>query len=205
MGMEAYQNRRSPKTGPDDYPTPPWGTRAFLHHVLSQNLTDKTCWEPAANRGHMVIPLQERFDKVFGTDIVDHGAGFGIYDFLSDIPPYLDPPVDWIITNPPFNKAEEFAIRALSLAKEGVALLLRSAWAEGKGRYERLFSHTPPTIIAQYTERLPIVAGRLDRKAVSAMPYAWFVWTQIKTAQQNTRFMWIPPCRKEMEREEDYP
>ena len=37
--------------------------------------------------------------------------------------------------------------------------------------------------------------------AVSAMPYAWFIWERDKT---DTRFAWIPPCRKEFDREEDW-
>ena len=200
MAMENYQNRKSPKDGPDDYPTPPWATRAFLTHVLPQNLGDSVCWEPAANRGWMVGPLSERFKTVIASDFIDYGVGFPVVDFLSGATPGR---VDWIITNPPFNRAEAFAQRALDVASGGVALLARSAWAEGKGRYASLFSVRPPTLIAQYVERVPIVRGRVDRKAVSAMPYSWFVW-QREHAGTPTRFTWIPPCRKEMEREEDY-
>jgi hypothetical protein len=47
---------------------------------------------------------------------------------------------DWIITNPPFNLACEFALRAISIAHAGVALLVRSAWSEGGDRYRDLFS-----------------------------------------------------------------
>lgn len=202
MANTTHQNRRSPKDGPDDYPTPPWATRAFLHHVLPMDLSAKACWEPAANRGHMVKPLQERFGVVWASDFMDYGVGYPTYDFLADSIPDIRP--DWIITNPPFNRAEAFVQRALAVASEGVAVLVRSAWAEGKGRYENLFRTTPPTIIAQYVERVPIVAARLDQKAVSNMPYSWFAWKKERVGGLDTWFTWIPPSRKQFEKEEDY-
>ena len=204
MAMEAYQNRRSPKDGPDDYPTPSWATRAMLHHVLYHVNRDVSVWEPAANRRYMVRPLQETFRTVYASDYADYGAGYPVVDFLSGPTPER---VDWIITNPPFNRAEDFALRALSIAERGVALFVRNAWAEGKGRYERLFSRQPPTIIAQHVERVALVKGRADKDAVTTMPYSWFVWEfpQIPHEEhETTEFRWIPPCRKEFDREEDW-
>jgi hypothetical protein len=202
MANTTHQNRRSPKGGSDDYPTPPWATRAFLQNVLPLDLSTKTCWEPAANRGHMVKPLRERFGTVIASDFIDYGAGYPVVDFLNG--EHTPPDVDWIITNPPFNRAEAFVHRALGVAREGVAVLVRSTWAEGKGRYNLLFNPMPPAAIAQYVERVPIVAGRLDEKAVSNMPYSWFVWYSGGRECGGTRFVWIPPSRKDFEREEDY-
>lgn len=205
MANTTHQNRRSPKGGPDDYPTPPWATRAFLRHGLPLDFSDKVCWEPAANRGHMVKPLRERFGTVIASDFMDYGAGFPVIDFLTGpTPKDYGQPVDWIITNPPFNRAEAFVQRALEVAEDGVAILVRSAWAEGKGRYEHLFSKRPPAIIAQYVERVPIVQARLDKEAVSNMPYSWFVWYNGGRECEGTHFHWIPPSRKDFEREEDY-
>jgi len=199
-----FQNRRAPRGGPEDFPTPPWATRAFLNHVLPAALHDKTCWEPAANRGFMVRPLQERFGNVIGSDLHDYGVGFPMVDFLTGpTPADHGQRVDWIITNPPFNLAEEFVQRALCVVNVGVAFILRSSWMEGKGRHERLFNPRPPSVIAQHTERVPMVQGRLDRKAVTQMPYAWFVWEQ-NPQKAGTEFVWIPPSRKQMERDDDY-
>lgn len=203
MALEGYQNRRSPKGGPEDFPTPPWATRAMLTHILPDIGQGQTVWEPAANRGYMARPLAERFSTVIASDLIDYGAGYPVVDFLNGPSPSdFGQPVDWIITNPPFNLATEFALRALDVAREGVALLLRSAWAEGHDRHTRLFSQRPPAIIAQHVTRVPIVRGRVDKKAVSAMPYAWFIWRKGST---ETTFRWIPHCRKEMERDGDYP
>ena len=46
------------KNGPDDFPTPPWGTRALLTHVIAVG-SHETVLEPAANRGYMSEVLKE--------------------------------------------------------------------------------------------------------------------------------------------------
>ena len=46
---------------------------------------------------------------------------------------------------PPFKVACEFTLRALDLATEGVAMLVRTQWIEGVGRYEQLFRDRPPS------------------------------------------------------------
>jgi hypothetical protein len=70
------------------------------------------------------------------------------------------------------------------------------------GRYERLFKTRPPAIFAQFTERVPMVKGRIDKKASTATGYAWIVWK--KQPSKGTRLVWIPACRKALEREGDY-
>jgi hypothetical protein len=47
-----------------------------------------------------------------------------------------------------------------------------------------------------------MVKGRLDKKASTATGYAWFVWLNDEVAA--TELVWIPPCRKALERESDY-
>jgi hypothetical protein len=202
--IQGYQNRRT-QGGREDFPTPPWATRAFLHHVLPQDHAAEVVWEPAANRGHMARALAEKFGTVVATDLHDYGAGYPAVDFLSGpTPKDYGQEVHWIITNPPFNLAEEFVERALTIATEGVAVFVRASWIEGKGRYERLFKRQGPELFCPYVERVPIVEGRVDPKAASQMSYAWFVWRQGKPEHARTRVVWIPPSRGEMERSEDY-
>ena len=64
------QQRSEPHDSLDDFPTPPWATRAlceFLSHDYG-DLSQMTVREPAANRGHMVEPLQEYFGTVVASD-----------------------------------------------------------------------------------------------------------------------------------------
>jgi hypothetical protein len=125
---------------------------------------------------------------------------FGIspHDFVNDAP-LIEP--RWIITNPPFGLAIEFALRALELVTEGVALLVRVQWLESAGRYEKLFRDAPPAIFAPFAERVPMVKGRWDPDASTATGYAWFVWHQL---YQPCRVVWIPPgCRTALTRPDD--
>jgi hypothetical protein len=55
--------RVEPKDSADDFPTPPWATRALLEHVLRNpgELATMTCLEPACGAGHMAKVLKEYF------------------------------------------------------------------------------------------------------------------------------------------------
>lgn len=193
--------RVEPKDSLDDFPTPPWASRALTRHVLpnSETLRNMSCLEPACGGGHMAKPLSESFGTVSAADIADYGYG-RVQDFLS---PHAIEPVDWIITNPPFRLAENFLHKSLGIVSVGVAVLVRTVFLESVGRYERLFQKCPPTIVAQFAERVPMVKGRLDPKASTATAYAWFVW--IQGYEVPTQLVWIPPCRKELEQPDDYP
>lgn len=199
------QQRHEPHDSLDDYPTPPWATRALIEHVILPEMDSvraDTCWEPACNRGHMVRPLSEYFSHVWASDI--HGYGFGAQgDFLiPGMVPWDDGRgVDWIITNPPFRLAQQFIERSSQIAQVGFAMIVRSAFLEGVGRYHDLFIKNPPSIIAQFTERVVMVKGRLEPKGSTATAYCWLVWIDGKP---NTQFQWIPPCRKALESPEDY-
>lgn len=185
----------------DDFPTPPWATRAFLETMLGgrETLRGLTCLEPACHRGHMSKVLSEYFAEVTSSDVFDYGYG-EVEDFLDGKRP--ESSFDWVITNPPFKAAEDFVQEGLRTSRLGVAMLVRTVFIESIGRYERLFSKTPPAFFAQYTERVAMVKGRLDRRASTATGYGWVVWTKLPA--KSTSLEWIPPCRKRFEFDSDY-
>jgi hypothetical protein len=194
--------RVEPRNSRDDFPTPPWATRALLEHVLTKSdWTGRTCMEPACGAGHMAKVLKEYFPQVSASDAYGYGYG-SIRDFLRH--PLETDSVDWIVTNPPFRLSEEFVARALRVASRGVAILARTTFIESVGRYRNLFSSHPPMVFAQFSERVPMVKGRLDRHASTATSYGWLVWRLSDTCSQ-TRLQWIPPCRKVFEQNADYP
>lgn len=186
---------------PDDFPTPPWATRALIEHVIGdgRSLRDLTCLEPACGAGHMSKVLKDYFREVGSSDAYCYGYG-QIRDFLEH--PYETNAVDWVITNPPFRLAEEFVLRALKVARVGFAVLARTVFLESSGRYSSIFQPFPPTKVAQFVERVPMVKGRLDAKASTATGYAWLVWEKGSTVAP--RLMWVPPCRRLLERPGDY-
>lgn len=192
--------RVEPAGSLDDFPTPPWATRALLEHVIRDDVSQMTCLEPACGAGHMAKVLAEYFRHVEASDIADYGYG-AKRDFLKAAP--FIGKQDWVITNPPFNLAEKFVISSLDISKRGIAVLARTVFIESVGRYERLFSVKPPSFFAQFVERVPMVKGRLDPKVTTATGYSWLVWDNSYTGA--TQLVWIPPCRRSLEKPGDYP
>lgn len=186
----------------DDFPTPPWATRAFVETALSPHyeLEKQSVLEPACGRGYMSSVLNEYFGEVIASDKFGYGTNAKRIDFLSNYFPHDC--VDWVITNPPFSKAEQFISRGLEVSRLGVAVLTRTVFIESIGRFERLFSANAPAKVFQYSERVPMVKGRVDRKASTATGYCWCVWTSSRKG--NTELGWIPPLRKKLERIDDY-
>lgn len=191
--------RFEPKDSPDDFPTPPWATRALIEHVIGrERVRGLTCLEPACGRGYMARPLSEYFARVDAADAYHYGFA-PVRDFLTF--PYEARSHDWVITNPPFRLAEEFVERAMTVARKGVAILARTVFLESVGRYENIFKETPPAVFAQFSERVPMVKGRVDPKASTATGYAWFIWEK---DSHSPRLAWVPPCRRKLERQGDY-
>jgi hypothetical protein len=187
--------------GLDFAPTPPWGTRALIEIVLPAiGITRITKpWEPACGEGHMAEVVAE-YTPVAASDIHDYGYGDAGVDFLALDP--TQPLADWIITNPPFNKAEEFSLQALRLARVGVAMFTRWQWIESVGRFERLFGPKPPAVVAVFAERIPLHMGRWEPEGDTLTAYCWVVWR--KGFEGNTRLFWIPPGqRKALSKDDD--
>jgi hypothetical protein len=182
----------------DDYPTPPWATRALLEHVIGNHWQKNNCLEPGCGAGYMSRTLREYFAEVEAYDAVSYGDN-EIRDFLAY--DYNDQQYDWIITNPPFKHAEEFTQKGIKLAKIGVAIFARTSFVESVGRYMRLYKATPPSTIAFFTERVPINRQKMERDNTTATCYSWFVWMKGNSIPSP---IWIPPCRSELERDEDY-
>jgi hypothetical protein len=199
--------RAEPLDSLDNFPTPPWATRALCEHLMrgGHDLGRMSVWEPACGQGYMAMPLGEYFGKVLASDIHPHGFG-SVRDFLAtenslDLSDCSS--VDAIITNPPFRLAAEFAFSALERAQHLVALLVRNGFLESTSRYRRLFAPHPPGLVLQFAERVPMVKGRCDPKATTATSYAWVVWLP-NDVIGGTKLEWIAPCRAALERQDDY-
>ncbi len=211
------QQRFEPADSLDDFCTPPWSTRAVCRYIAqrlsTKRLGDLTAREPCVNRGHMLRPLQEYFGEVDASDVHDYGLGLPVRDFLFPIPMR---PVDWTFMNPPFRLAESFIERALETSRAGVVVICRNAFLEGERRYESLFSRTPPATVLQFSERVPMLKGRLVQsgavdpmaekpgtKASTATAYSALIWLVGRNLSPG--FGWLGPCRRELEVEGDYP
>jgi hypothetical protein len=198
------QQRSEPHDSLDDFPTQPWATRALCAYIAqysSRRLSEMSCREPCANRGHMVRPLLEHFRSVEASDVHDYGAGFPVADYLFPAPLSL---VDWTFFNPPFRLAADFIRRGIQTSDEGVAAIVRNAFLEGDERYRDLYSRpeTRPDHVLQFVSRVVMLKGRLvrsgspdpsnenpNKKASTATAYSALVW--LKRRRGPTLFDWI--------------
>lgn len=189
-------SRQEPDDSLDYFPTPPWATRAlceivlpYVDHPWGHPLN--SAWEPACGEGHMSEVLREYFGEVCATDVFDYGQGRDrVWDFMESITP-----CDWLITNPPFKDdlTEKFILHAIDLARVGVAMFVRCQILEGIGRYERLWKPHPPTLIAYFSERVPLHRGRWEPDGSTATAYCWLVWLKDRAPMAP---FWIPPGQR---------
>ena len=143
--------------------------------------------EPACGLGAISEVLIKHGHDVISTDLIARGYGVGRTDFL----------LEWrrrapnVITNPPYKHALDFAQHALALADGKVALLLRLAWLESHARQAFFASH-PPARVWVFSKRLPMMHryGWTGRKASSAIPHAWFVWSRGRSGAPTIG--WLP-------------
>lgn len=196
-------SRQEPDDSRDMFPTPPWATRALIEVVMPQigvthhQMRDGVILEPACGEGHMAEVLREYSRGVIASDIHDYGYGDGVQDFTTWNPSCEWDRPHWIITNPPYNGREEiFALRAIDIATVGVALFVRQQWLETVGRYGRIFKPHPPSIIAQFSERVPLARGRWNPDGSTATAYLWIIWLR-ERLRGPVQFFWIPPGQRD--------
>ena len=210
------QQRTEAHDSLDDFPTPPWATRAAIEVIRtidSRPLENLMAREPCANRGYMVRPMEEVFLRVYPSDVHQYGTDYPLMDYLFPGPMQ---PSHWTFMNPPFNAAGSFILKSFATpGHHGTAALVRTSFLESVGRYNHLFSKHPPTLIAQFCERVIMHKGTVRdpdklywdgaqwKKPSTATSYCWLVWIRNVPPQP---FHWIAPgTRKRLTRPGDYP
>lgn len=153
----------------DEYSTPAWCVEAllgFIHTRLG------ALWEPACGTGQMVRVLRNQF-LVLATDVQ------GGTDFLK-VEALPNPGIRGIVTNPPYDLAEEFCAHALKLTapvKGFVAMLLRVDFDSAKTR-AHLFRDCPAfakKIVL--TKRIAwFVEADGKPKASPSYNHCWMLW-----------------------------
>lgn len=166
MGNLGYERQSS-----DYYPTPAWCTEALLRE-LPKGRADERVWEPACGDGRMSEVLIQKY-HVISTDLVDRGYSPGGVDFLAQTE--MQGNSSHIVTNPPYEMAEEFLRHALALTKPHsglVAFLLRNEFDSAKTRRD-LFANPP------FWKKLVLTKRPRWFEGEGASPrhnYSWFIW-----------------------------
>ena len=191
----------------DDFPTPPWATRALVKYAIGKDvIRGKEILEPACGRGHMVKTLNEYGPRILRFSDIDTYDGYGKYPPTDYVSTSVKFPADWIITNPPFKLAEAFARKALSEARYGVAFILRTLWLDPGAKRFRFFKEFPPTAVFVYAGRMDAAKGKVVQKNGSFMSHSVFVWDIRNPCKiGNTKLGWIPhEAQQKLERPDDY-
>ena len=122
--------------------------------LVSKIILPQHILEPACGTGCLSKRMEALGHKVTSCDLVDRGFG-QVQDFFT----MTQPPIEGmfaIVTNPPYKYAKEFVLHALDIVPQQglVCMFLKTTFAEGKARYNELFSIHPPMKILQCVERV---------------------------------------------------
>ena len=159
----------------DFYPTPERATQELLERIdLSGVVWECACGDGAISK---LLPID-----TISTDLIDRGYGEPNVDFLK-----THKKVDWIITNPPYSLATEFAKHAMTCA-DNVAFLCKIQFLEGVKRHE-FFKKYPPKKVYVFSSRLKIYKNGIKTNNSTMMCFAWFIWEKSFTGE--TTIGWI--------------
>jgi hypothetical protein len=171
--MCAQRNSEYERQVDDFYPTPIWVTQALVPHIPGYV---RTVWEPAAGTGHMVEALRFLAPRlvVLASDLRG-SCNIAEADFFS----LSLLGVDAIITNPPFDRSDEFVRHAISVVaprKGFVALLQRSDFDHAAGRRALFSAPFAKRIVLtkRVTWFIEPLTGR--PKASPSVNHAWYIW-----------------------------
>lgn len=140
----------------------------------------RAVWEPSCGSGCLSRRLTELGYDVTSTDLIDRGYGVGGVNFFDQA--RMPHATEAIVTNPPYKFAADYVLHALRLLPDGgwLCLFLKTTFAEGKDRWQRIFSRQPPRYVLQCSERV-LCAKNADFEGMeagggSAVSYAWWCW-----------------------------
>jgi hypothetical protein len=154
----------------DWYVEPTWAVDALIEAEKFVG----TVFDPACGRGTIPMTFTAHGIAAGGSDICDRGFG-QTRDFLDAT---YRPDVYEVVSNPPFNLAEQFIAKALDLGAVKVAMLLRLSFLEGKKR-KAMFKSTPLARVRVFSSRVSMPPGHLlgsIKAANGTTAFAWFVW-----------------------------
>lgn len=159
----------------DLYETEPWATRALLRHLPI--ILNSTVWEPAAGNHAIADVLRAEGASVITSDIATYDRQHdATVDFLAPRFAYKNPKHDAIITNPPYgrgnNDAVKFARLALERCPGWVALLLTAKFDFGKTRADLFADNHRFAFKINLVDRIQWFAGA----TTGTEDHAWYVW-----------------------------
>lgn len=156
----------------DEYNTPKWVVDAWLK--FSPIRKDWTYMEPCRSNGafYNEMPLGSAWGEI------REGVDYLTTEYNR---------VDCILTNPPYNLAQEFVEKAHGEA-DVIIMLLRINFFESMRRFE-FWGKYPPTNLVTLSKRPSFT----DDGKTDGAGYAFFIWDPKKRLELEKPFYWIAP------------
>lgn len=163
----------------DHYVTPDWAIRRFLEFYTPSSPPPGRILDPCAAQGELLAVTKEFFPSAlyaacdingaFAPALSEATAGaFVTGDFLQSIDVLRRGQFDFIITNPPYNQAEEFIKASLQVAPV-VAMLLRINFLASQRRRNFLAEAKPGVYVLPNRPSFTGDGGDMTE-------YGWFVF-----------------------------
>lgn len=149
-------------------------TEGLLQRVSFGNRKIHEC---ACGDGRMAEVIKAYGYDVISTDKFDYGYGTPGVDFLE----MKEAVAPIVITNPPFDQAQEFVEHGMgTLGLDGMALLLKSTWYHAACRATDFRKRFPPVVKFELTWRVDF-----NGKGRPTMECAWFIWRKGFTGKSS--------------------
>ncbi len=167
-------NRGAIRNERDFYPTPLESFTPLLPFIKGA----KAVWEPASGDGRLVKAMQDFGIDAWGSDLCpqrkeDAQADFFLMDWFSVFE--MGKWADCIVTNPPFNIAQDFATHALKQVSE-VFMLQRINWLGSQKRKAWWQEHQASALFVLSKRPSFTDAGITGKSGTDSCEYAWFYW-----------------------------
>ena len=170
----------------DHYVEPEWCSfRLFEEEHFPAGIYDPACGFGTIPKAAIKFGIEG-----IGSDLVDRGydkAWKNNYNFLSES---IIGRIENIVTNPPFDLASNFALKALSLAANKVAIIFPVARLNAAHHW---IKGTPLKTVWLMTPRPSMPPGyiiaRGEKPGGGKMDYCWLVWDQ--NYKGNPELKWL--------------
>lgn len=176
MGTQRAERREN-----DHYVTPDWAIRRFLERYKPAIGEGVRILDPCAAKGELITAAKPFFPQAlfaaceinpaFEAELAEVTSGAALIgNFLENVEVLRQLDIDFVLTNPPYNQAEEFIRASLELGGSiEVAMLLRVNFLAGRGRRDFLAGLKPSVFVLP--NRPSFTGGGGDMTE-----YGWFVF-----------------------------
>lgn len=178
--------RRTPRRKNDAYMTPQFAVAELLNRFPI--FAGATVLEPCSGDGAIAIELLGRdFDVV--TNDIDPLRPADLHEDVATPEFWVGVDKDWIISNPPFNKASIIIPLAYKRARVGIAMLLRYSYLEPCDDRGPWLAEHPPTALISVPRISFTGNGKTDLVAT-----AWMIWLKPGYTLNRPAIQVVPKC-----------